>query len=127
MMSVLTTLKVTNQAAVEEAFEHATAERIFEHTHYFIGSDLKDQCFDLFISAESLPLSSLSYEAFEAAARESMMASIGTSIRLLDETVWIDDIGLVYHRVGLMRLSRPCLWQVVDVRWVATERCPLSL
>jgi hypothetical protein len=130
MMSVtpvLTTFKVTDHAAMEEEFERAVAEGAFDHTKYIMGSNLKEQCFDLFLSAESLPFSSLSYADFEAAARGAMMASIGTSIRLLEESYWIKDIGLVHHCIGLMRLNGYYLWQIIDVRWLATERCPLTL
>jgi len=127
VIPVLTTFKVTDHAAMQEAFERVLAEGVFDHVKYIIGSDLKEQCFDLFLSAESLPFCSLSYENFEAAARGVMMASIGTSIRLLEESRWIEDIGLVHHCIGLMRLSGPYLWRVIDVRWLATERCPLTL
>lgn len=127
VIPVLTSFKVTDQAAMEEAFERVLLEGAFDHTKYIMGSNLKDQCFDLFVSAESLPFSSLSYADFEAAARGAMMASIGTSIRLLDESMWIEDIGLVHHRIGLMRLNGNHLWQVIDVRWLAMERCPLTL
>lgn len=127
VIPVLTTFKVTDHAAMQEAFERVVSEGVFDHTKYIMGSNLKDQCFDLFLSAESLPFSSLTYADFEAAARGAMMASIGTSIRLLDESMWIEDIGLVHHRVGLMRLNGPYLWQVIDVRWLAIERCPLTL
>jgi hypothetical protein len=125
VIPVLTTREVTDQGAIEEAFERAISEGAFDHTKYIMGSDLKDQCFDLFLSAESLPFSS--YNNFEEVARGAMMAPIGTSIRLLEESGWIKDIGLVHHCIGLMRLSGPYLWRIIDVRWLATERCPLTL
>jgi hypothetical protein len=125
VIPVLTTFKVTDEAAMEEALERVLTEGVFDHVKYIMGTDLKDRCFDLFVSAESLPFSS--YQNFEAAARGAMMASIGTSIRLLEESRWIEDIGLVHHCIGLMRLNGPYLWRVIDVRWLATERCPLTL
>jgi len=122
-MSVLTTFRVTNKEATELAFEKALALDAFSHPYYILTPSIKDQFRDLDI----LPFSYPSIETIERTARDNMMASIGTSLCIMEESVWIENVGVVHHTVGLNRLGNEMMWRPVDVYWLEGERCPFSI
>jgi hypothetical protein len=123
-MSVLTTFRVIDKEATETAFERALAAGAFSQPYYILTSDLKDSISEA-DHAEPLCFSYPSVETMELIARENMMASIGTSICIIDETVPFR-LDAIRHTIGIQRMNTLNMWQLIDVYWLEGERCPFQ-
>ena len=125
-MSVLTTFRVTNKEVTELAFEKALIIGAFTRPYYVLTQPMRDHLRDLgddLLLAFSYP----SMNTMEMTARKNMMASIGTSILLLEEVLLIENVGLVHHTMGINRLGTELMWQPIDVYWLEGERCPFQI
>jgi hypothetical protein len=49
---------------------------------------------------------------------------IGNTVTLLQETLFTEGWGIIYHNIGLMRMQSPIIWRVIEVTYRDGERNP---